>query len=46
MEITEEEFLPDEASPADDLLKEAWPIPPEEFAKEYEEYLMEIGVRF
>ena len=29
----------------DDLLKETWPIPQEDYAKEYELYLEDIGVR-
>ena len=29
----------------DDLLKEAWPIPPDDYVKEFEQYLMDIGVR-
>ena len=45
MEITEELLL-DELFPAeDDLFKEAWPLPPEETAKEYELDLADIGVR-
>ncbi len=45
MEMTEELLL-DELFPAeDDLLKETWPIPQEDFAKEFELYLEDIGVR-
>ena len=45
MEITEEILL-DELFPSeDDLLKETWPLPPEENAKEYGLYLADIGVR-
>jgi hypothetical protein len=45
MEITEELLL-DELFPAeDDLIKETWPLPPEEIAREYELYLADIGVR-
>ena len=46
MEMTEELLL-DELFPAeDDLLKETWPNPQEDYAKEYELYLEDIGVRF
>ena len=45
MEIAEEEFLTDETLPADDLLNEAWPLPIEDTVKEFEEYLLDIGVR-
>ena len=45
MEITEEILLDELFPSADDLLKEAWPLPPEETAKEYELYLADIGVR-
>ncbi len=45
MEITEEILL-DELFPAeDDLLKETWPLPIEDTAKEFELYLEDIGVR-
>ncbi len=45
MEMTEELLL-DELFPAeDDLLSEAWPLPPEDTAKEFALYLEEIGVR-
>ena len=41
-----EELLMDELFPAeDDLLKETWPLPAEDYAKEYEQYLSDIGVR-
>jgi len=46
MEITEEEFLTDDLIQAEEnLLKEAWPLSPEETAHEFENYLLEIGVR-
>ena len=45
MEITEEILL-DELFPVeDDLLKESWPLPVEQTVKEFEEYLLDIGVR-
>ena len=46
MDITEETLL-DEAYGLDEeeLLKEAWPVPPEDYTREFEEYLMEIGLR-
>lgn len=47
MEITEEEFITVETAPENvETLKEAWPIPPEDYTREFEEYLMEIGLRF
>lgn len=47
MEITEEEIMTAETEPAEtEVIKEAWPIPPEDTAREFEEYLMEIGLRF
>ena len=42
---TTEEFLTDETEPTGDFWKEAWPVSPDEMAKEFEEYLMEIGLR-
>ena len=45
LEITEESLL-DELFPSEDeLMKEAWPLSAEETVKEFEAYLMEIGVR-
>ena len=47
MEITEEEFMVAEIDhEAPDIIQEAWPIPPEDYIKEFEEYLMDIGLRF
>ena len=47
MEITEEEFITAETDQEDaKVLKEACPIPPEDYTREFEEYLMEIGLRF
>ena len=46
MEITEEEFMTVETDQEDAIvLNEAWPIPPEDYTREFEEYLMEIGLR-
>ena len=46
MEITEDEIMTAEAEQEDmEALKEAWPIPPEDYTREFEEYLMEIGLR-
>jgi len=46
METIEEERLADELTSEEaDLLMEAWPLPPEDTAREFEEYLMEIGLR-
>ena len=47
MEITEEEFITPDTEPAETkILVEAWPIPPEDDTREFEEFLMEIGLRF
>lgn len=47
MEATAEDLLAEEYYAAEaDLLKEAWPLPPQDTVKEFEEYLMEIGLRF
>ena len=47
MDATAEDLLLDEYYPAEtDLLKEAWPLPPENTVKEFEEFLMDIGIRF
>ena len=46
MEITEESLTADETGlDTDALLKETWPIPEEQFTREFEEYLLDIGVR-
>ena len=46
MEITEDEIMTVESDQEDmEVLKEAWPIPPEDYIREFEEYLMEIGLR-
>ena len=46
MEIAEESLTADETGlDTDALLKETWPVPEEDFIKEFEEYLLDIGVR-
>ena len=46
LEITEEEFLTDDLLQTDDdILREAWPIPQEDLIREFENYLLDIGVR-
>ena len=46
MEIAEEEFLKDETEPEDEnILREGWPLPWEDTVREFEEYLLDIGVR-
>ncbi len=45
MEMTEELLLNELFPSEDDLLKEAWPLPIEETAREFELYLEDIGVR-
>ena len=51
MESIDEEICTDETEPADEhadsrVLMEAWPVMPEGPVKEFEEYLMDIGLRF
>ena len=46
LDITEEDFLIDETFPdSDALLQETWPVPPEDDSREFELYLLDIGVR-
>ena len=46
MEITETEILTEEDRlETEAVLKEVWPIPTEDLIKEFEEYLLDIGVR-
>ena len=46
METIEEEYLVDETEPDEEtLLEETWPITRERLVKEFEEYLLDIGVR-
>ena len=47
MEITEEDFFVDGTNQVDDsVLMEAWPIPSEDSLKEFEDYLLDLGLRF
>ena len=47
MDVTAEDLLMEEYYPAEaDILKEAWPLPPKNTVKEFEEFLMDIGLRF
>lgn len=47
MEITDEEFMTDEADRiSDDVLKESWPVPSEESLEEFIGYLMDLDLRF
>ena len=47
MVITEDEIMTLESDKEDiAVLKETWPIPPEDYTREFEDYLMEIGLRF
>ena len=46
MEITEEEYLVDESEQEEaDLFREAWPLPLEDTVREFEQYLLDIGIR-
>ena len=51
METLEEELIADEAAPADEqedpsVFMETWPVMPDGPVKEFEEYLMDLGLRF
>lgn len=47
VDITDEEMMIDDSVSADDaVLEEAWPIPPEDYTREFEQYLEDIGLRF
>jgi hypothetical protein len=47
MEIMEEELMTPKTEPAEtNITMEAWSIPPEDETREFEEFLMEIGLRF
>ena len=47
METTEETLIADEFEREEDtLMKESWPLPPDDYVREFEEYLMDIGLRF
>lgn len=45
LEMTEDLLLDDLFPDEDAILKETWPIPAEEMSREYEQYLIDIGVR-
>ena len=45
MDITEEEFLTD-GQTDEEVSREAWPIPPSDNVKDFEEFLMNLGLRF
>ncbi len=45
--MVDEGLIPDDADQADEeVQKEACPILPEDYTREFEEYLDEIGLRF
>ena len=47
MDITEETLLNEiYGLDEEELLKEVWPVPPEDKTREFEDYLEEIGLRF
>ena len=51
METLEEELIADETAPAEEqedpnAFMEAWPVMPDGPVKEFEEYLMFLGLRF
>ena len=47
METTEEDFMTAEVELAEtEIIKETWSVFPEDNVREFEEYLMEIGLRF
>lgn len=46
MDTAEEALTADEAGlDTDAVFKEAWPVPEEQFTREFEQYLLDIGVR-
>ena len=45
MEITEEILLEELFPAEDELIRESWPLTAEDTAKEFETYLLDIGVR-
>ena len=46
MDMIEEEYTSDEYEQEQgDILKEAWPLPVADTVREFEEYLLDIGVR-
>lgn len=46
MDAFKEELLSEEFnSPEEDILKDAWPLPQNNMIKEFEDYLLDIGVR-
>ena len=45
VEITEEILLEELFPAEDDLIRESWPLPAEDTAKEFELYLEDIGIR-
>ena len=44
--MNDEEFLTDDTEPAEEILRESWPISSDEYAKELEEELMDLDLRF
>ena len=45
MDVTDESLIMDETA-ENEAYREAWPILPDDYVKEFEEYLMEIGLRY
>ena len=45
MEITEEEYLTDDTAREEEILKESFPLSWEDTVREFEDYLLDIGVR-
>ena len=46
LDMTDEEYLTEQLFPTNDTVpEEAWPITPEDYAREFERYLEDIGVR-
>ena len=44
--MNDEEFITDDMEPAEEMLRESWPISPDAYAKELEEQLMDLDLRF
>ena len=46
MDTETETLYAEDARMEEEILREAWPIPPEDGTRAFEDYLEEIGLRF
>ena len=44
--MNDEEFITDNTEPAEEVLRESWPVTADIYAKELEEQLMDLDLRF